>query len=52
MFTNEPTNPKIIVANILSLSDSWKELLVPDVIEEKQAAPKKKRSPSKRKTKS
>ncbi len=52
MFTNEPTNPKLIVANILSLSDSWKELLVPDVAEEKQAAPKKRRAPAKRKAKS
>jgi hypothetical protein len=53
MFTNEPTNPKIIVANILSLSDSWKELLGP--AEEKQAAPprsKGKRATSKRKARS
>jgi hypothetical protein len=50
MFTNEPTNPKLIVANILSLSDSWKELLV--VEETRETAPKKKRAPSKRKAKS
>ena len=52
MFTNEPTNPKLIVANILSLSDSWKEMLP---VEEKQPAPptksKGKRAASKRKPK-
>jgi hypothetical protein len=41
MFDKQPTNPQIL-ENILSLSDSWKQLLGPD------EKPKKKRAPSKK----
>jgi hypothetical protein len=46
MFDNEPTNPKLIVANILTLSDGWKALLGPD----EQPPARKRRNTGKRST--
>jgi hypothetical protein len=48
MFDNQPTTPQI-VAQILSLSEGWKELLGPEVEAEKP--PRKRKNTSKRKTK-
>jgi hypothetical protein len=47
MFDNQPTTPQI-VAQILSLSEGWKQLLGPEVEAEKHPP---KRKTSKRKTK-
>ena len=49
MFDNQ-TNPQKIVAQILSLSEGWKELLGPEAEVEK--APRKRRNTGKRKAKS
>jgi hypothetical protein len=46
MFDNEPTNPKLIIANILTLSDGWKELLGPEA----QQPARKRRASTKRST--
>jgi hypothetical protein len=48
MFANQPSNPQI-VAQILSLSEGWKELLGPEVEAEKPA--RKRRNTGKRKVK-
>ena len=48
MFDNQ-TNPQKIVAQILSLSEGWKELLGPEVEAEKP--PRKRKNTGKRKVK-